>query len=118
MSRYTTDIIGTCAFGLEFNTLNDPESQHRKISQLLFTPSFKTITANLIRFVSPNLSKLLNISGHQPQVESFFFDLLKQTEEHRKTKTNRRNDLIQLMLDIKERDVSDFSKKNNENDGM
>lgn len=117
MCRFTLDIIGTCAFGLEFNALSDPESQYRKISKRVFQPTFKAIMMNLIRFVSPNLLKSLNISEIPAEVESFFYDLLKRTEEHRKTEKNRRNDLMQLMLDIKEREMNDLTIRNDENNG-
>lgn len=35
-ARYTTDAIGTCAFGLETGTLENPNSEFRQMGQKIF----------------------------------------------------------------------------------
>lgn len=35
-ARYTTDVIGTCAFGLETGSLDNPDSEFRQMGKMVF----------------------------------------------------------------------------------
>ncbi len=113
MAKFTTDVIGCCAFGLEFNALKDPESQFRKMGKRIFEPTAKAIVVGLLRLLCPPLVQLLKLSETPSTVQNFFFDLLRRTEEFRKNETNRRNDFMQLMLDIRDQELADH-KENGE----
>jgi cytochrome P450 family 6 len=41
MCNFTTDIIGTCAFGLEINALDNPDNMYKKIGKEIFPPTIK-----------------------------------------------------------------------------
>lgn len=49
LAQYTTDVIGSCAFGLQFNSLEDEDSEFRKMGRKVFTPSSKEKFLQLIR---------------------------------------------------------------------
>lgn len=35
-AKYTTDVISTCAFGIQSNSLNDPKALFRKFGRMIF----------------------------------------------------------------------------------
>lgn len=49
IARYTTDGIGSCAFGLDCNTLKNPDSDFRKYGDKIFQPlGIKGLLLNLL----------------------------------------------------------------------
>lgn len=99
-SKFTTDSIGVCAFGLDMNAIADKESEFRKFGRSLFEPSFKNKTRRIIRTVSPMLYDI--IGGFlQPSAYQFFEKSIKQNIDYRKENNIRKNDFIDLLTDLK-----------------
>nr|ADY68485.1 cytochrome P450 [Aedes albopictus]AEF79989.1 cytochrome P450 [Aedes albopictus] len=101
LARYTTDVIGNCAFGLECNSLRDPNAEFREMGRkifqlegfgflkLLFTQQFRTI------------SRALGATILQPDVAKSFLKTVKDNVEYREKNKVERNDFIDLMVKLK-----------------
>lgn len=60
ISRYTTDLIANCAFGVQANSLRDPNSDFRKNGKSIFHFNwYRTIEIYSIYFL-PEIANLLN----------------------------------------------------------
>ena len=114
MTRYTLDVLGSCAFGLQFNTLNDSDSFFYKTARMISNFfSLGTFIVVIMHMLTPNLASWLGITNKRmsDEVENFFFDLLRQAEEVRRKESEHRGDLLQLMLDIRDAEDGKASRK-------
>lgn len=101
--NFTTDVIASCGFGIECDSLNDPDNSFRMFGKKLLVP-------NLMRFFLINtvnwnlLSKCgFQIFGHK--TSQFFVDLVKDTIKHREDNEVFRKDFMHLLLQLKNQGV-------------
>jgi len=102
-AQFTTDIIGCCAFGLDLNSLSNPDSEFRRAGRGLFAPSRRMTTLNFIRLIG--LGRLLDLFRirRMPDYVYYFFDkLLSSAWEYHETGESTRNDFIALLMKLKE----------------
>lgn len=43
LARYSTDVIGCCAFGLDCNTMRNPEAEFRRMGRRAFTQTVSDV---------------------------------------------------------------------------
>lgn len=101
MARYTTDVIGTCGFGLDINSIENPNSEFRKMGQRLFTTTRYQIFRTIIRFIVPRIVKLLKLKMIHKEIEEFFTGVVRDTIEFREKNKIQRNDFLDLLIQIK-----------------
>jgi hypothetical protein len=61
MYRYTTDVIVSCAFGINGQALKDPQSEFRMYVRNIFDFSVRKGLAGLMAFTAPEIKTLLNL---------------------------------------------------------
>lgn len=105
-ARYTTDVIGSCAFGLECNSLADPKSEFRQMGRSVLEEPLHSGIVQAFMFSQPDLSRRLRMRLFRPEVSQFFCETVRQTLEYREREHVKRNDLIQLLMDLKEGDTA------------
>lgn len=59
VSRFTTDVIGTCAFGIDCNSFKDPDAEFRMMGKRLFKPELVYSLKLLMVQIMPSLCKSL-----------------------------------------------------------
>ena len=55
LCRFTTDVISSCAFGIESNCLKNPDSEFRKWGKKIFQQDWRLILINMFMFMVPKL---------------------------------------------------------------
>ncbi|XP_059612808.1 probable cytochrome P450 6a23 [Phlebotomus argentipes] len=101
LARFTTDVIGNCAFGLECNSLKDPDTEFREYGSLVFkrTPLEGLKQTFLLTF--PKIGEFFNMKFMNPKVTSFYMGVVQKTVEHREKNNVQRNDFMNLMIGLK-----------------
>lgn len=98
VARFTTDVIGTCAFGLECNSLNDPNAEFRKKGRRsLKEAKFFNI------FVGsnwPKFARALRLTVFPKDITNFFYSAVKETILYREKNNVRRSDLFDLLIQM------------------
>lgn len=101
-AKYTTDVIGTCAFGLNINAMANDDNEFRKIRRKLFANSW----TNRLRLWSRKLphwfAVLLKPIIYNKKIIEFFVNIVKQTMEYRKVNNMKRHDFIDLLIDLQD----------------
>ncbi|KAK0175418.1 hypothetical protein PV327_009169 [Microctonus hyperodae] len=105
-ARFTTDVIGVCAFGLQANAIQDESSLFRQMGKRIFALNFKTVVRFVCGFFLPSLHR--HFTGYftrDPVMDNFFISLTKETMEYRKKNNINRRDFIDLLLALKEQPI-------------
>ncbi|XP_013112036.1 probable cytochrome P450 6a21 isoform X1 [Stomoxys calcitrans] len=98
LSRFTTNVIGSCAFGIEINTVRNPDDKFRTMCRRAMSEQRFGVT---FRVTLPSLAKRLHMKQTLPDVEEYFMGLITKTVECREQTKVRRNDFIDLLIDLK-----------------
>ena len=105
MGKFSLDTIASCAFGVDGQSFEEQESvfvnNASRIFQTTKMDQFKIFGSLLL----PGMAKLLRLMGmntFKPKQTMFFVNVVKRTIQERKSSKERKNDLIDLMLDAME----------------
>jgi len=100
-AKYTTDVIGTCAFGIEMNALSDEDSEFRRMGRMVFTPTWQNILRRGMRVTLPWLYEMLSYVLPQSEVNQFFTRVVIDTINYRETNNVFRHDFIDTLRELK-----------------
>lgn len=101
MERYTTDVIGSCAFGVECHTLETANSDVRTQTKKILEPDLMGSIRNLLVVGFPKLMQLFRINFIPKSSTEFFMSLSADSIKYREENNETRNDLIQLLMKLK-----------------
>uniref|UniRef100_A0A182MRW7 Cytochrome P450 n=1 Tax=Anopheles culicifacies TaxID=139723 RepID=A0A182MRW7_9DIPT len=101
MARFTTDVIGSYAFGLECNSFRDPQNEFRRIGRKHFdTPRNHPLKVFIMKTFR-GLANRLGLKLLHDDVATFFQSVIRQTIEHREQHGTRRSDFLDLLIRLK-----------------
>ncbi|XP_017066146.1 probable cytochrome P450 6a13 [Drosophila eugracilis] len=106
-ARFTTDVIGSCAFGLECNSLQDPESEFRQMGRSVTSKPLHSVLVQAFMFTQPDLARMLRFKLFRPEISEFFLNTVRQTLDYRRKENINRNDLIQILMELGEKENKD-----------
>lgn len=110
-AKFTTDMIAMTAYGLRANSLNNPNAEFRKNGEKIFRLTFYRSIEWNTRTFAPHLMGLLGFTFFTKDVSVFLRDTLWSTIIEREQSGQKRNDLVDLLIELKNNDVNNSDKK-------
>lgn len=105
-SRYSTDVISSCAFGINSHSLTSDFSPFREAGKKFFDFRYITAVRQLSYFFAHGLAKFFKLKVFDPDASGFLaeaFDFA--ITERENGKGRKRNDLIDIIIDMKKKDA-------------
>jgi cytochrome P450 family 6 len=113
LARYSTDIISSCAFGIECNCLKNPDAEFRQWGRKIFEPSLRRSLLSFIVATVPRLLSVLKLRVLDPNISKYFRNMVEETVNYRERNNITRNDFMHLLIQIKNK-----VKPDEDNDGL
>lgn len=107
LQRFTTDVIGSTAFGLECNSLEDPKNEFRdKSKKVLDAPKFPP-WIQMVLLAFKDVARKLHIKHLHTDSSDFFFKIVNDTIQYRERNNVSRNDFMHLLIQLKNKGALD-----------
>lgn len=100
-SKFTLDVIGSCAFGLEMNALKEENNQFQRIGRKIFRSTPRVMIRNILKEI-PWFYKNFGYIFDDHDVTKFLTDITRETIEYRKRNNVCRNDFVDTLIDLKD----------------
>ncbi|XP_015114683.1 cytochrome P450 6k1-like [Diachasma alloeum] len=100
-ARFTTDMIATTAFGLRANSLNDPNAEFRERGKELFMDTWYRSIEQIANVFAPFLVTPLRFYSFPKKFSAFLRVAVWDAINQREKSGNKRHDLIDLLIELK-----------------
>lgn len=99
--RFTSDIIGSCAFGIDCNSLKNPDAEIYQTVMKIGRVQKHSFVVRLMTFSYPNLMRFFRVKVFPEFMSQFFYNLVKDIVEHREKNSINRNDFMNQLIQLK-----------------
>lgn len=114
MMRLTNDIIGSTAFGIQINTLKEPQNEFFKMGKEV---AYSILGIKALLSVSfPKLAKLFKLKILGDRHDNFFRNVIHNSIDERQKQKIVRNDMLHLLLLAKEGELNEEKDKETDQD--
>lgn len=100
-TKYTVDVVASYAFGIKANSFKKEDAIFLKMCHKLFGFDTVNATRQLLSFFAPELANFFKIKVVGQDVTNYLTDTLLQTLTEREKSQYKRNDIIDLIIDMK-----------------
>jgi len=111
LARFSTDIISSCAFGIQCNCLKNEDAEFRKWGRKIFEPSMKRIIIGILSGTVPVVLDTLKLSPLDSDVTKYFRNMVQESVEYREKNNVKRNDFLHLLIQLKNKSLLDDEEK-------
>lgn len=111
LARFTTDVIGNIAFGIDCNCIENPETEFRKHGKNIFRIDTPFLALKML-FVNSfqKFSRLTGLMINPKDASDFFLKIFGDTIKYREESKAERNDFVKLLLQMKQSGTLSFEE--------
>ncbi|CAD7012843.1 unnamed protein product [Ceratitis capitata] len=109
LSRFTADVIGVCAFGIDCNCLHDPQAEFVSMCKRAVIERRHNKFIDSLMEGAPKLARTLRMRQLPQEVHDFYMGIVHKTIEYREQNNVKRNDLMDLLLELKNKGDKNFA---------
>lgn len=107
LARFTTDVIGTCGFGVECDSIRNSQSEFREMGKKMFSVTQLQHVKLFLAMLMPKQARALGVQFNSDEVNRFVLQMVKKTIDYRSENSVRRPDFMQLMIDLLNKEGED-----------
>ncbi|XP_046959649.1 uncharacterized protein LOC124529784 [Vanessa cardui] len=100
-SRFTNDVIASCAFGLKVNSHADENNQFYEMGKTASTFKVRQMLFFIVMSIFPIFASILNLKLFSNETKNFFENLVMGTMKDREHRSIVRPDMIHLLMEAK-----------------
>lgn len=112
ISRFSINIISSVAFGVENDCINEPDNVFRTVGMKIFDRGFIQRIKWGFFVLLPRLFPFFKIHLSSKEVEDFITSLMRQTINYREKNEVKKNDFMDLMIQLKNKGFISTDKMN------
>ena len=110
VARLNTNIITSVAYGIEVDTINQPQHVIRQMGVKVFEPNLIAGLRFFTAFFTPMINEVFKFKFVNDEVENFFKSIIEDNVSFRETNNYQRNDLMQTLIQLKNDGFMDGDK--------
>ncbi|XP_069675031.1 cytochrome P450 6k1-like [Periplaneta americana] len=116
--KYATDVITTCAFGIESNCLSNPNAEFRELGKKAVEFSTYRAFEFMSIFLLPLMVKLMDLKFFSTEGTKFLRRAFWETLKYREENNIVREDVMRLLIQLKNKGHLDEEKQENGANGV
>lgn len=106
--KFITDLIGLASYGVKLNSLKDPKAEFRKFGKAMFgTYNFTRAIELATVWLAPQYASFFGFKFFPKSASDFFRIAFKDILDERTKSQEKRNDFIDLMIQLKNNEKND-----------
>jgi len=101
LGKFSIDSIASSAFGVDAESFTNKDSKFAIYASQMSKSTLIEFAVSTVKFLPgvPQIISFLQLNLNKPKETRFFRDVILQTIKHRRETKERRNDMVDLMLD-------------------
>lgn len=100
-ASHGTNVIASVAFGIDVDTIKNPNNDFRICGRKIFESSFRNAIRISLNFIAPKMMSVFRIKSVDESVEKFIKSVVKQNLEYREQNNVTRKDFFQLLIQLR-----------------